>query len=210
MNKFSRFMKKQGYYILLVLCVLLVATVITLSVVMSQRQDVPTANVPVDPDPNEPSGGGDPVEPDPMKFLAPVDAEIAKADDEFYGGALHRGIDYKVAAGTKVKASYTGVVVSCGFDKKLGNALVIKYDNGYTATYCGIDLNAKLDNGVVLSAGTQVTQGMHIATVAEANGFVCNSDMEEPHLHFQLRDTDNQDVNASYVDPTTVFGTSNK
>jgi murein DD-endopeptidase MepM/ murein hydrolase activator NlpD len=89
-------------------------------------------------------------------------------------GRHHDGYDIAVAAGTAVRASISGDVVSAGWLGGYGNAVVIQHANGYTTVYGHA-------SELLVGAGQHVERGSVIARVG-STGLSTG-----PHLHYELR-----------------------
>lgn len=94
---------------------------------------------------------------------------------------LHTGIDV-VPLGDTVRAPYSGVVKSTGFDKGAGNRLVIAHAGGLETTYQHLA-------GFLVGEGARVEGGEPVAIVG-ATGAATGR-----HLHLETR------VNGQLVDP---------
>ncbi|HNY12490.1 MAG TPA: peptidoglycan DD-metalloendopeptidase family protein [Candidatus Wallbacteria bacterium] len=102
-------------------------------------------------------------------------------------GTFHYGIDIGVGTGTPVKSLGAGTVVSAGWDYGGGNTLVIKYDNGYTSTYCHLQ-----NFGV--SAGQRVGQGQQVGHTNNTGAYTTG-----PHLHFAIKTPNGTSINPRNV-----------
>ncbi len=99
----------------------------------------------------------------------------------------HSGIDFAVKEGTSVLATASGTVSYAGWDKELGNLVIIDHGNGFQTLY---GHNKKM----LVEKGQKVLKGDVIAL----SGNTGNS--SAPHLHYEIR-KDGQPVNpASYLD----------
>lgn len=132
-----------------------------------------------------------------VQFVLPVEnAEISKK----YGFGLdatldryvaHKGMDFKCAEGTSVKAVLDGTVIKVVRDHILNeNYVTITHKDGMTTTYKYIVVSADLKEG------DEVKQGDIIGTVAEAGGMEMN---DGEHLHFELS------ANGETVAPEEYF-----
>lgn len=120
-----------------------------------------------------------------MRLEPPVDGPVVAAFDapgtEF--GSGHRGIDYAVARGTKVRAAAPGTVTFAG---RVADVLAVTIDHGsgIETTYTGLEQ-------VDVKVGDVVDEGRFVG----ATGTVHNHDV----LHFGAK------LDGSYVDPTTLL-----
>jgi murein DD-endopeptidase MepM/ murein hydrolase activator NlpD len=95
----------------------------------------------------------------------------------------HAGIDFAVKRGTSVAATASGVVVFAGWDKILGNLVIINHDDNYQTIY---GHNDKL----LVEKGQEVLKGDIIA-------FSGNTGRSSaPHLHYEIR------KDGEPIDPT--------
>jgi peptidoglycan hydrolase-like protein with peptidoglycan-binding domain len=130
------------------------------------------------------SRGTTPVANGPVRLLRPVQGPIG---DRFgahrRGGRTHTGIDFPVAAGTRVGAAGVGVTEFAGWNTGgYGNLVVVRHRLGYTTWYAHLST-------ITTWVGEQVTGGTrlgYVGSTGHATG---------PHLHFELR------RNAVPIDP---------
>lgn len=91
---------------------------------------------------------------------------------------FHTGIDLAASVGTSVACCYDGVVESVITDDSLeGNKVTIRHANGVKTCYSFIDVKSGL------KVGDSVKKGDTLGTVAEPAGKEC---MLEPHVHFEV------------------------
>jgi len=95
----------------------------------------------------------------------------------------HKGVDYAAPTGTPIMAAGDARVVSAGWMRGYGNAVVLDHGRGYTTLYGHMSRTAKLRRG------QQVKQGEVIGYVG-ATGLATG-----PHLHYEFR------VNGVHRDP---------
>lgn len=103
---------------------------------------------------------------------------------------VHPGIDLKAEYGSIVKACATGAVDSVWMDPEMGLCVKINHDHDFESLYAG------LSNASYVKPGDSVVQGQTIGHVG--NGVIAESDAQ-PHLHFEVR------RNESAVDPVKLF-----
>ena len=125
-----------------------------------------------------------PVANGPVRILRPVAGPIG---DGFgaprSGGRRHAGLDFPVAAGTRVGAAGVGVTEFAGWNSGgYGNLVVIRHRLGYTTWYAHL-------SSVTTWVGEEVSGGTRIGYVG-STGYSTG-----PHLHFELR------RNAVPIDP---------
>ena len=100
---------------------------------------------------------------------------------------VHKGIDFAVKKGTSVAATASGVVVFAGWDKIMGNLVIINHDDNYQTLY---GHNDKL----LVEKGQEVLKGDIIA-------FSGNTGRSSaPHLHYEIRKDGEPIDPAPYLD----------
>ncbi len=118
-----------------------------------------------------PDFGSNPIAAYALKFDAPAKGDILRFFGPFNGG-FHHGVDIGVPAGTEVRASCSGTVVSVMERGSYG--LMVEIEHGYSVS----TRYAKLQD-VTVQIGDSVELGDLI-------GHVSGSELV-PHLHFELR-----------------------
>ncbi len=204
--KVAQFFKKNIYVILMIICILAIATMITLAVVLNNNNDSNTVLKPIvsgdetnsgddkppvnNPDDNKPN------EPDDNKpSVTPPEKEdfvMANPLDEFTLGQIyseehvfnpthnywhpHEGLDFKASPGSNVKCVFDGTVKEVTNDSYSGATVTIEHQDGFATVY-------KLLSDVTLKAGDKVSKG-------DVIGKVSDSALEEiadgAHLHLEL------------------------
>lgn len=99
----------------------------------------------------------------------------------------HNGVDLAVGAGSNIYSIKPGTVYQKWFDKKGGNQLIIKHDDGTTSGYAHLE-NFAAKEGDRVNAGSVIG---YVGSTGVATG---------PHLHFTYRD-----ASGNRVDPTNIF-----
>ncbi len=166
-EKFIRGLKKYRSYLFSALAIVLVATVITISLAVSGKDN----------------SGSAVVNNDPIKFVLPVanatismgyDAEEPQYYKDLNCWQIHKGIDLVATAGDEVLACYDGKVSEITSNYLDGTTITITHENGLKSVYQGLsaDTKVKLNDTVVTN---QV-----LGTVAKTD------DGEEAHVHFEL------------------------
>lgn len=123
-----------------------------------------------------------------VAFIPPVDApavvRFTEPRHEWAPG--HRGIDYAVAPGTRVRAAGQGTVTFAG---PVGGhlAVTIQHDLGYETTYSVL-------GEVSVRAGRSVAQGEWIGSSDRAHPG------GQPGLHFGVK------LDGDYIDPQSLLG----
>lgn len=88
--------------------------------------------------------------------------------------AFHSGLDIAVKQGTRIAAAFSGEVKKIGQDKKAGNYIYLKHNNGMETLYCHCV-------EIVATEGANIRAGETIAKVG-STGYSTG-----PHVHFELR-----------------------
>ncbi len=120
--------------------------------------------------------------PEKGSFENPVDGKVTSGFgwrlDPINGRrSWHNGIDITAPANSPVKAAEDGVVSYAGYDKELGNMIIIHHSNGLSSVYGhNSELNVK--------SGDFVEKGTEIAKVGSTGRVLGN------HLHFEIRKED--------------------
>lgn len=203
-NRFSAFMKKNGYVLLMIVCLAAIVTMIAYTVMKSERMSGNGLNnepqaVPVvsdgkdnnDDKQNEKEQNSEVERTDviiqPSFIAAPIDnAEVLKGYSEnalVYNAtmkhwATHQAIDFKAEAGAPVKAVMDGEVTSVSTSTLKGTTVVVKHADGLESTY------SLLGQDVRVKAGDKVKKGDVLGYVAESGVF---ETADGAHLHFELR-----------------------
>ena len=213
---FRGFLSKNGFYIALVVCVI-IAAVASYSAVTSilgnlrnendtaqqpPIQVAPVETTPVNPpkieddEPEDQETSTDPLVPvyslpleDGVVTNHYSDGELAK-NETLNDWRTHNGIDIEAAEGADVKAIYSGEVVRAGFDALLGNVVELKLDTGYTV------ICANLGSVADIKAGDRISQNDIIGTVGNSSIL---ENGQKPHLHLEIKSGDR------YIDPLTLL-----
>lgn len=111
---------------------------------------------------------------DPVKAKNNSDFETSFITSNFDNS--HMGIDINGSIGTKVYAPMDGQVIYSGFDKKLGNSIIISHSNGCITKYMHNKKN-------FVKSGENVSVDKPIAEMGNSGSSVKN---EGIHLHFEL------------------------
>lgn len=113
----------------------------------------------------------------PMAFSRVTSGfSLARRHPIFATWRAHTGVDFGAPAGTPVRATAGGVVVSAGSQGGYGNAVVVKHDGAITTLYAHL---SRFAAGV--RAGARVSQGDTIGYVGQT-GWATG-----PHLHYEFR-----------------------
>lgn len=214
--QYDRLMEKQGFTIVLVVCVL----VIVLSALYTFHfREVWDADEGAPAEENIAAGGTQNAQllreaqaliqsQDPMAFVVPTEApfrfsqpvngfldrDFSMTEPQYYPQAnywrLHPGIDLQTEYGTVVTACAEGQVVSVSRDNELGLCIRLRHSHGYESVYAG------LSDASYVKSGDPVERGQTIGHAG--NGVLAESDAL-PHLHFEVW------KGTTAVDPVELF-----
>lgn len=103
--------------------------------------------------------------------------------------SFHNGVDIALPVGTTVHAPWDSTVLRAWNDTAYGGGLSLRlsHPNGYITAYCHLS-RILVDEGQTLSQGDPIAE---TGTTGRTTG---------PHLHFSLRDSDN-----NKIDPQKFF-----
>lgn len=90
--------------------------------------------------------------------------------------ARHNGIDLGAPAGTKIRASASGVIQRTGYNRSRGRYITIRHPNQYISHYYHLSRKVKK-----IRAGVKVEQGQIIGYVG------CTGLCTGPHLHYGIQ-----------------------
>ena len=127
----------------------------------------------------------------PVKLSNPVIVTKYGTVNNINDGSIyfHDGVDISLPVGTSLFSVYNGIVKEINFDEnstnKMGNYVVIDFNDGNTAIYAHMDR-------INVSIGQFVKTGELIGTSGQSG------DAKFPHLHFSFK------VNGNTIDPTYV------
>lgn len=212
-RRYDRMMEKQGFYVVLAVCVAII--VVSAVLTFCQRRE---AQIPVVVEDAAAEAGAQqaqtlaeavaenritaeatllPTEP-PLSFVQPVSGvtiRLFSADEPQYFAAsntwqVHSGIDLQTDYGTPVAAGASGTVAFAGEYGAMGLCVEIDHGNGYSTVYAGL-----AEAGFVRS-GDPVRAGQTIGLAG--GGLLCESS-DGPHLHFEVR------REGKPVDPLLAF-----
>lgn len=203
-GKFKTFLKKNIYYIIMAVCLLAIAAMITVTLVTRNNKVVedPGYNVgpgsedqdnhgTLNPDDgsndNPPVSGGEDITPPPVNivFACPVnDVNILRdyvMDTVVWHNtlrhyAVHNGIDFGGNDGDAVMSAYAGVVTDISYDVLNGYKVTIKHNDSLTTTYSSL-------NEPTVVVGQTLTKGAVIGTMGIT---ATNEYLDGAHVHFCL------------------------
>ena len=214
--RYDRLMEKQGFTIVLVVCVLVI--VLSALYTFHFREAWNTAVSDLE-EPSVSAGGSQhaqtlkeaqqliesqkaasvvlPTEA-PFQFAQPVagflDRDFSMQEPQYYPQAnywrVHPGIDLQADYGALVTACENGKVLRVWEDHEMGLCIRIRHSHGYESVYAG------LSDASYVQAGDPVSRGQTIGHLG--NGVLAESDAA-PHLHFEVW------KGTTAVDPVELF-----
>lgn len=199
-NKFTRFLRNNVALLLLIFCVIAIATVV-LAVTLTRDNtpvipDNPDNPVVKDPDDNNNPA---PVIKEKVKvyFSAPVNhtaigMEYTDGKDVLFvfsstlnEYSAHKGVDLVASDGAQVNAMYDGTVIDVKESFAMGNVVTIDHGDNVVATYASL-------SDVKVVKGQTVKKGEQIGAVSTS---ASNEFMDGAHLHLEVA------VKNANVDP---------
>lgn len=212
-QRYDRMMEKQGFYVVLGVCVLVI--IISAVYTFSLRRDVA---VPIVPEGVQDVGGTQqaqsleealiasrsaaqpvvvPTEP-PFSFVQPVSGVTIRffsvEEPQYFetvkAWQVHGGIDLMTDYGQPVVASASGTVTDVCNSGDLGLYVEIAHSGDYATLYAG------LSDASYVQPGDPVTQGQ---VIGHAGNGVLAEGADGPHLHFEVRKA------GTAMDPLLLF-----
>lgn len=203
-KKVGEFIKRNAFYLLILLCIASVATVIALAASGDFGSDPGTEVIqpapggdetPDDPDePDEPDKPDEPDEPQKpaLSFASPVNGSVSL---EYSDTALvwnstlgqyeaHLGVDF-TGDDLSVFATEAGTVSEVGSDPLDGTYVVIDHEDGYQTRYYSLGEELQVEKG------DTVEKGQLLGTMAATRG---SESLAGNHLHFEMS-KDGADIN---------------
>lgn len=201
------FLKRNIYYVLMIVCVLAITAVVTTVAVLNTQDTTIDAGGDKNP-PVEVPGGDDNDKTPPVvekKFLVTMPVAGGVVGKEFNDSELvfdntlgeysvHLGVDLNGEVGADIKAGFEGTVLSVDTDVYSGSTVTIKHKDGFTSVF-------KLVDQVSVKRGDKVTENTVIGKVGDQFYYEC---MDAPHVHYEIL---KDDVN---VDPMTYIVDADK
>ena len=111
---------------------------------------------------------------DPVKFIKKQDFETSFITSRFTEN--HTGIDINGTIGTKIYSPIPGKVIYEGYNKKMGNIIIISHNNGYVTKYMHNKKN-------FVTKGQKISINEPIAEMGNSGSSVKS---EGIHVHFEL------------------------
>lgn len=197
-SKFKVFLKKNVYYIIMAVCLLAIAAMITVTLLTKDSGiiDDPGINVGPSDDIQNPDDVTPPVvEPDEPDPIIPTPVQIVFANPvadvniirdycmdtivwhetlEHY--AVHGGIDFAGNDGDAVMSVYAGTITDISYDVLEGYTVTIKHNDNLTTTYSSL-------NEPTAVVGQSVAKGEVIGTMGLT---ATNEYLDGAHTHFCL------------------------
>ena len=198
-KKIGEFMKRNAFYLLIVLCIASVATVIALAASGDFGSDPGSAVV--QPEPDDPGTPDEPDDPDEkpdepeeptLSFESPVNGTVSLEysdtvlvwNDTLGQYEVHLGVDF-TGDDLSVFAAEAGTVSEVGTDVLEGNYVVIDHEDGYQTRYYSLDEN------IEVAKGDTVEKGQLLGTMSTSRG---SESLAGNHLHFEMS-KDGTDIN---------------
>ena len=198
-KKIGEFMKRNAFYLLIVLCIASVATVIALAASGDFGSDPGSAVV--QPEPDDPGTPDEPDDPDEkpdepeeptLSFESPVNGTVSLEysdtvlvwNDTLGQYEVHLGVDF-TGDDLSVFAAEAGTVSEVGTDVLEGNYVVIDHEDGYQTRYYSLDGN------IEVAKGDTVEKGQLLGTMSTSRG---SESLAGNHLHFEMS-KDGTDIN---------------
>jgi murein DD-endopeptidase MepM/ murein hydrolase activator NlpD len=174
-KKFTAFLGKQGFYLLMIACVGIIGTTALVGALGSKDKQInnkpmatatpterPVSNNQAIIQDNENQQISDETV-DKIVLLQPVEGEVLKAhamDALVYSSTLkqwqtHSGIDIKASEGAQVSAALDGTVESVTQDALMGNTVVIRHDKDTCSVYSSLK-NATVKKGDKVIVGQAI------------------------------------------------------
>lgn len=221
-GKFKTFLKKNIYYIIMGICILAIAAMVTVALVTKNQNNDPVVDVGPSQNIDELPGNGDkpddsnlnkdPVDdnqgtivPPPVAvvFATPVkdvnilqdysmDTLVWHSTLKHY--AVHTGIDFAGEDGTEVMSAYAGTVSNVTYDILNGYTVTITHNDKLTTTYSSL-------NEPTVTVGQSVAKGEKIGTMGVT---ATNEYLDGAHVHFCLYE------NGELADPNKYLSLGDK
>lgn len=210
-RKIGKFLKKNGYIFLIVICIAAIGTMIGIVVANNNKPDA-VIETPVDRDDNDkqPVDGNEDNDEDkdkdnpgvqPITFIAPSTGTVGEEMDYttvslYYNQTLneykvHQGIDFCSETDANVYAVCDGVVTEVVVDDVLlGHYVIIQHDENYVSKYYSLDKDIKVIVGQTVSKNDVLGVMSTSLETESATG---------AHLHFEMTKDD------VTIDPLTVI-----
>ena len=200
-KKVGEFIKRNAFYLLILLCIASVATVIALAASGDFSGQEPTVEA-VNPLPDD-DKDPEPVDPDPepekptLSFASPVNGSVSQnySDTTLVWNStlgqyeVHLGVDF-TGDDLSVFAAEAGTVGDVVNDVLDGTYVVIDHEDGYQTRYYSLAEDVKVKKG------DKVQKGQLLGTMAATRG---SESLAGNHLHFEMS------KDGTDIDPLTVL-----
>lgn len=220
-GKIKMFFKKNVYYIIMAICLLAIAAMITVAVLTRNKpaadpgvnvgpsdnvvDDTPTNVTPTNNDEPTLDPINDPTDTTPVAvvFASPVGDDNVICDycmdslvwhKTLKQYSVHNGIDFGGNDGDNVYSAYSGVVTDVNYDVLHGYTVKIKHTDKLTTTYSSL-------NEPTVVIGQTVSKGEKIGTMGTT---ATNEYLDGAHVHFSLYE------DGVIADPNVYLPTGNK
>ena len=199
-NKFTRFLRNNAALLILIFCVIAIATVVLAVTLTRSTPDTPIIpDNPVVTDPDDNKKDPIPTIKDKIKvyFAAPVNytsisMEYTDGKDTLFvfsstlnDWSAHMGVDLIATDGAAVNAMYDGTVIDVKETFAMGNIVTIDHGDNVVATYASL-------SDVKVVKGQSVKKGEQIGAVSTT---ASNEFMDGAHVHLEVA------VKGASVDP---------
>ena len=195
-KKGANFFRRNIYAILLAFSVIAIATIVTITLILSTWTSAPPAEIGPPDDDDYPVIG--------PAWMMPVSnvniGQAASIDALIWCRTLrqwrsHDGIDFLGAPGTEVYAVMDGTIASVQNTIMHGTVITINHADGLVSQY------KSLDTTVFVTVGQTVRSGDRIGTMSDSK--IVNAE-QGTHLHLQMRQ------NGNLVDPMQFLPNGDK
>lgn len=219
-GKIKMFFKKNVYYIIMAICLLAIAAMITVAVITRNKSNNqpaidagPSDNITQEPTDTTPTNTDEPTvnpinnptdtTPVAVVFASPVSESNVICDycmdslvwhQTLKQYSVHDGIDFGGSDGDNVYSAYSGVVSDISYDVLHGYTVTIKHTDKLTTNYSSL-------NEPTIVVGQTVSKGEKIGTMGVT---ATNEYLDGPHVHFTLYE------NGQIADPNNYLPDGNK
>lgn len=215
MNKFKsglikvgKFLKKNVYYVLIIVAVAAICTMVGVTVSKNKsnvNNDVPAVVTPENPsdDNKEPVNPDNPEDKKPVVeqivFVTPVTGGTVAASfsetELVFSKTLeqwstHRAVDFVAEEGSDVLAVWDGVVTAIDNDPLYGYCVSISHGDGLVSRYCGLSENVSVSVSQTVKKGAKIGEIGNTMIIENADG---------AHLHFETY------KNGKLINPAEYF-----
>ena len=203
--KFASFIKKNLYLILMIVCVIAIATMVAVTYATKNRSlngavdanAKPKEETPKDEDTTE-------TVTKETVFQMPLEGDVVGVfsnDTLVYNATLnqwatHEAVDIAAPIGTEVKCAMDGTVKSITTSVLRGTEVIIAHENGTKTVY------SLLGSDVSVSVDQKIKKGDVIGKIAETGTFEKH---KGPHLHLEMLN-----AKGEKIDPAEFFESGNK